>query len=72
MIPVNEERDLMLRGLNGNLESYERLREVELPNTVAPALYFNPLTVGASIDVTQRPSRRSAIRVDGAPSDLEE
>jgi Asp-tRNA(Asn)/Glu-tRNA(Gln) amidotransferase A subunit family amidase len=69
---TDEERDLMLRGLNDNLESYERLREVELPNAVAPALYFNPLTVGASVDVPRRPSRRSAVRVDGAPSDLEE
>lgn len=68
----DEERDLMLRGLNGNLESYERLREVELPNSVAPALYFNPLTAGASVDVPRRPSRRSVVRVDGAPSDLEE
>jgi Asp-tRNA(Asn)/Glu-tRNA(Gln) amidotransferase A subunit family amidase len=69
---TDEERDLMLRGLNSNLESYERLREVELPNSVAPALYFNPLTVGASVNVPPRPSRRSEVRVDGAPSDLEE
>jgi Asp-tRNA(Asn)/Glu-tRNA(Gln) amidotransferase A subunit family amidase len=69
---TDEERDLMLRGLNGNLESYERLREVELPNSVAPALYFNPLTAGASVDVPRRPSRRSVVRVDGAPSDLEQ
>jgi Asp-tRNA(Asn)/Glu-tRNA(Gln) amidotransferase A subunit family amidase len=69
---TDEERDLMLRGLNGNLESYERLREVELPNSVAPALYFNPLTAGASVDVPRRPSRRSVVRVDGAPSNLEQ
>jgi Asp-tRNA(Asn)/Glu-tRNA(Gln) amidotransferase A subunit family amidase len=69
---TDEERDLMLRGLNGNLESYEMLREVELPNSVAPALYFNPLTAGASVDVPRRPSRRSVVRVDGAPSDLEQ
>ena len=37
-----EQRELMLEDLRENLESYEALREVELPNRVAPSLVFDP------------------------------
>jgi Asp-tRNA(Asn)/Glu-tRNA(Gln) amidotransferase A subunit family amidase len=68
----DEERDLMLRGLNSNLEDYEALRTLELPNDVPPALYFNPLPAGAKVEWARWPIKRSEVRVDGVPSDLEE
>ncbi|UCC48461.1 MAG: amidase [Gemmatimonadota bacterium] len=68
----DEERDLMLRGVNRQLESYETLRTVELANNVPPALYFNPLPAGMTLDRTRGASRRSQVRVDRVPSDLEE
>ena len=37
-----EERDMMVRGLNEQLEAYRELREVPLPNGVAPAVRFDP------------------------------
>ncbi|GAB3541919.1 amidase [Spirosoma fluminis] len=37
------ERDSMLGNLTNFRTNYEELRKVELPNDVAPALYFNPL-----------------------------
>ena len=37
-----EQRELMVEDLQENLESYEALREVELPNRVAPSLVFSP------------------------------
>jgi Asp-tRNA(Asn)/Glu-tRNA(Gln) amidotransferase A subunit family amidase len=69
---TDEERELLLRGVNGQLESYERLRTVELANSVPPALVFNPLPAGMTVDRTRRPARRSRVRVDRVPSDLEE
>ncbi len=39
----DEERALMLRGLNENLARFEKLRAVEVDNAVAPALGFRPL-----------------------------
>jgi Asp-tRNA(Asn)/Glu-tRNA(Gln) amidotransferase A subunit family amidase len=69
---TDEERELMLPGLNGNLASYERLREVAVPNSLPPALYFNPLPPGASVDVAERPRRPSRVTIDAVPSDLDE
>jgi len=40
---TDEDRDLMLDGVNEALESYARLREVELDNSVAPALRYSPV-----------------------------
>jgi Asp-tRNA(Asn)/Glu-tRNA(Gln) amidotransferase A subunit family amidase len=69
---TDEERELLLRGVNGQLESYETLRTVELANSVPPALVFNPVPAGMTVDRTRRPSRRSRVRVDSVPSDVEE
>ncbi|GAB4011182.1 amidase [Spirosoma migulaei] len=40
------ERDSMLGNLNNARQNYEALRKIDLPNDVAPALYFNPLPAG--------------------------
>ena len=69
---TDEERELMLEGLNDNLQSYERLRGVDLPNAVPPALYFNPVPPGVTVDVARRPAQRSRVPVDRVPSNLEE
>jgi Asp-tRNA(Asn)/Glu-tRNA(Gln) amidotransferase A subunit family amidase len=69
---TEEERELMLRGLNNRLRAYEQLREVELPNTVPPALYFDPVPPGRSVQVDSGPSRRSQVTIDNVPSNLEE
>jgi hypothetical protein len=69
---TDDERELMLQGLNGNLASYERLREVLVPNSVPPALYFNPLPSGASANVAERPARRSRVAVEAVPADLDQ
>ena len=37
-----EEREMMVRGLNEQLEAYRELREVRLPNGVPPAIRFDP------------------------------
>ena len=39
---TDAERELMVRGLNENLEAYEALRQVTIPNHVPPALHFDP------------------------------
>ncbi|MVM41023.1 amidase [Spirosoma sp. HMF3257] len=40
------ERDSMLGNLNNARTNYEALRKIDLPNDIAPALYFNPLPAG--------------------------
>jgi Asp-tRNA(Asn)/Glu-tRNA(Gln) amidotransferase A subunit family amidase len=41
-----EEREDMLRGLNGNARAYEALRQQPIPNGVPPALVFDPALPG--------------------------
>lgn len=40
---TEEERELMLRGLNQHLEAFEAIRQVPLPNQISPAIRFDPL-----------------------------
>lgn len=42
-------RDSTLDNLNDNRRDYDALRQVDLPNDVAPALYFNPLPAGFKV-----------------------
>jgi Asp-tRNA(Asn)/Glu-tRNA(Gln) amidotransferase A subunit family amidase len=69
---TDEERDLMLEGLNEQLGSYETLRTVKIANGVPPALVFSPLLSGMSVEGERRPIRMSDVRVNAVPADLEE
>ncbi|GAA4398169.1 amidase [Nibrella viscosa] len=40
------ERDSMLDELNDTRNDFDAIRKIDLPNEVAPALYFNPLPAG--------------------------
>jgi Asp-tRNA(Asn)/Glu-tRNA(Gln) amidotransferase A subunit family amidase len=53
------ERELMLEGVNSNLEAFERLRSVSIPNAVPPALQFEPVLPGSQPQLVRRRSRRS-------------
>jgi Asp-tRNA(Asn)/Glu-tRNA(Gln) amidotransferase A subunit family amidase/Asp-tRNA(Asn)/Glu-tRNA(Gln) amidotransferase C subunit len=61
------ERDSMLTKLNDNRESYERMRQVDLTNAVAPALYFNPLPSGFEMDKVRKPIQYSPMLKVGLP-----
>ncbi len=40
------ERDSLLDDVRDNLGSYQKLRRVDIPNSIPPALHFNPLPAG--------------------------
>jgi Asp-tRNA(Asn)/Glu-tRNA(Gln) amidotransferase A subunit family amidase len=69
---TDEERELMLRGANRALESYERLREVPIPNSVAPAVRFDPVLPGRSYPSESSVFRYTRPRGIERPSNLEE
>ncbi len=67
-----EERELMLQGLNRNLRRYEQLSEVPIPNGVHPALGFDPILPGRKLptgDDSFRMSRQPDVQ---RPANLEE
>jgi Asp-tRNA(Asn)/Glu-tRNA(Gln) amidotransferase A subunit family amidase len=43
---TEEERDLMLGGLNDHIRSFQAIRRLEIPNEVPPALHFDPFPPG--------------------------
>lgn len=83
---TDEEREMMLQGLERNLQAYEALRDVSIPNSVSPAVHFDPrlahvpLPRGAEVgpDDPPDPARRfRAVRPSPQgpvrrPADLEE
>ncbi len=56
---TEQELERMLNGVNENLGKYEEIRKVELDNSVAPPLYFNPIVPGMKIDRSKRAFRMS-------------
>jgi len=64
---TDAERELMLDGINSNLEAYEQLRAVSIPNEVSPAVRFDPVLPGrppTAVSRERRRSRRSVTRPD--------
>jgi Asp-tRNA(Asn)/Glu-tRNA(Gln) amidotransferase A subunit family amidase len=55
---TDAEREMMIPDLNNALVQYAALRRVSLPNSVAPALRFDPELPGATLAAA--PARRSA------------
>jgi len=53
-------RDSMLNDLNDLRNSYQNLRKVSLPNSVTPAILFNPIPVGMKLETIQQPVKFSA------------
>jgi len=69
---TDAEFDAMLAGVNENFAKYQTLRKVELDNSVAPPLYFNPIVPGMKIDRTQRAFQMSAAPHVARPQNLED
>lgn len=69
---TDEERDLMLEGLDEYLEKYEELRKISIENSIPPALNFNPILPGMTFETESKPLKMSKVPKQNAPSNLEE
>jgi hypothetical protein len=68
-----QQRSMMLDGLNQQRKSYDAIRALHIPNSVAPAFVFDPLPPGATVDTENRPMRVStAPAISRVPSNLED
>jgi Asp-tRNA(Asn)/Glu-tRNA(Gln) amidotransferase A subunit family amidase len=68
-----EQRAMMLDGLNQQRKSYDAIRALHIPNSVAPAYIFDPLPPGVAVNTERRPMRISkAPSIAHAPSNLED
>ena len=55
-----EQRKVMIEGLTSQREDLIEVRKLSLPNSVAPALIFNPVPPGAKLETARRPAKLSA------------
>jgi len=68
----DDELEAIAEKLNGDgslIESYRGMREEDIPNSLAPALVFNPLPTGFQLPTERRPMRRSAVEMPSPKTD---
>jgi len=68
---TDEERELMVRNLNRNLTSYEALRTYDIPNSVPPAIVFDPVLPGMQLPTEEREFRYTRPAGVSRPANLE-
>ena len=64
---TDDERELMLEGLDDLRQDYEKLREIPIDNSVPPALHFQPVLPGMSLPNWPVVPRNSRPRLTGRP-----
>jgi len=69
---TDEQLDKILKGVTANTVKLRELRKIEIDNSIAPPLYFNPVLPGMKIDRTRRPFRASAPPRVQRPQTLED
>jgi Asp-tRNA(Asn)/Glu-tRNA(Gln) amidotransferase A subunit family amidase len=69
---TDEQLDKMLKGVTENTVKLRDLRKIEIDNSIAPPLYFNPVLPGMKIDRTRRPFRASTPSRVQRPPNLED
>jgi len=57
---TDEQKKLMLAGLKSQHEAVLAVRELHLPNAVAPAFHFDPVPGGMVLDTVKKPMKISA------------
>jgi Asp-tRNA(Asn)/Glu-tRNA(Gln) amidotransferase A subunit family amidase len=59
-VPISEEyKEMMLESLNDQAKGYEEIYKLHIPNSVDPALIFDPVLPGMKFDTARKPMRIS-------------
>lgn len=66
------ERDSMISDLIDNLESYRKIREIAIDNSIQPSLLFQPIPAGGAIERNRGVFKVSLPKKLTVPDDLEE
>jgi len=66
------ERKMMLNSIQGSPGRYEELREIEIPNSIPPAILFNPLVPGYKVEEERKPFRYTADEGITVPGNFED
>src|SRR5262245_35023760 len=75
-VPVpTEQRKTLLDSLNERVKGFEEIYKLYIPNSVPPALVFDPVLPSTKIETEKRPMRISAapsVAARGVPKNLED
>ncbi|HET9406808.1 MAG TPA: amidase [Candidatus Sulfotelmatobacter sp.] len=69
---ADEYKEMMLNDLNNQAKGYEEIYKLHIPNSVAPALVFDPVLPGMQIETTRKPTRMSKAPSVMTPKNVEE
>jgi Asp-tRNA(Asn)/Glu-tRNA(Gln) amidotransferase A subunit family amidase len=69
---TDSERELMVEGLNKGPEMCQKLRQVPLANSVAPAIQFSPILPGMRFHQERKLLKMSEVQLPALPADLEQ
>ena len=69
---TDAEREMMVDGVNRNLAAFEQLRSVSIPNSVHPALLFDPVLPGRTPTIDRHVPHRTRRPDVARPADLEQ
>jgi Asp-tRNA(Asn)/Glu-tRNA(Gln) amidotransferase A subunit family amidase len=67
-----DQKKMMLEGLDRQRESYDAIRALKMPNSVAPAFLFDPLPAGAKVESVRQEPRFSAAPAISVSARLED
>ncbi|HYL84850.1 MAG TPA: amidase [Candidatus Angelobacter sp.] len=75
-VPIADEyKEMMLADLNDRAKGYEEIYKLHIPNSVDPAVIFDPVLPGMKFETTRKPMRMSkapSSAASGAPKNLED
>jgi Asp-tRNA(Asn)/Glu-tRNA(Gln) amidotransferase A subunit family amidase len=67
----DEDQKAMLQGVNRNLQNFEEVRKLEIPNDIAPPFYFSPIVPGMKVNRT-REALHFSVQTVKRPANLED
>src|SRR6266853_1539952 len=68
-VPISEEyKEMMLESLNNQAKGYEEIYKLHIPNSVDPALIFDPVLPGMKFGTERKPMRISTPANPASPS----
>ena len=66
------EREAIVRTANQNLERFEEVRKMDIPNDVSPPYHFSAIVPGIEVNKAKKPFRMSAMPILKRPANLED
>ena len=69
---ADDQKDALLEALTGNVQGYEQIHALHMPNSVAPSLVFDPVPAGMHLDTTRVPMTISHSPRSTMPANIED